>query len=264
MIPDWLALLFFVLVPAVAAVAVHAVVRRLVPPDKLIPHHDVAGFLVAIVGVLYAVVLGFLVVTVWSTFNDVQNDADAEAFAVADAYGMAGALPEPQRTHVRGALAAYAVEVQTVEWPTLASKGPDQRARALILQALRELGAMRAPASEGFAEALREQSVVNNVVTSLRQVWDNRRKRLIEATQHLQPALMLAICLGGLMVLAFVFLFGIANEVLQLTMTSIVAGCIGLLFGVIVEFNSPYGGLTQVSPSAWNYIVVQNHFTPRP
>ena len=56
--PGWVVLLVFMLVPAAVAVAIHAVVRALVPAEKLLPHHDVAGFLVAVVGVLYAVVLG--------------------------------------------------------------------------------------------------------------------------------------------------------------------------------------------------------------
>lgn len=52
--------------------------------------------------------------------------------------------------------------------------------------------------------------------------------------------MFLALVIGSLMAMAFVFLFGVSNPRLQLTMTGLVAGCMGLLFGIIVEFNSPY------------------------
>lgn len=264
MVPDWLGLLFFVVVPAAAAVGVHAIVRRIVPHDRLLPHHDVAGFLVAVVGVLYAVVLGFLVVTVWSNFNDVQNNADLEAYALGDAYGFAGGLPEPTRSQIRASLANYAYEVRDVEWKTLARGQYDEKARAMLISAIHELAVAPTPANAAFAPALRRETIVSNVLSSLHDVWDHRRVRLIESQQHIATALILAIVLGGLMVMAFVFLFGIDNAVLQLTMTGLVAGCIGLLFGVIIEFNQPYGGLIRVSPESWDYVITQNALPPPP
>jgi len=251
----------FVIVPAVVVAALHVIVRRLVPPERLAPHHEVAGFLVAIVGVLYAVVLGFLVVTVWSSFQSVQSDADLEAFSLGDAYGFAGALPEPQRSGIRRDLARYALEVRDVEWERLAHDQPDERARALLIHAFRQMATVPIPNDEGFGTALRQQSLVNDVVDSLHQVWDHRRLRLTEAHSHLAPALYLAIVLGAAIVLAFVFLFGVEYGMLQLIMTALVAGCIGLLFGVIVEFSQPYGGLIRVSPAAWSEVIQQNGLT---
>ena len=64
--PGWLVLVIFMLAPAVVAMALHAGFRRIVPASDLLPHQAVAGYLVAIVGVLYAVVLGFEVISVWS------------------------------------------------------------------------------------------------------------------------------------------------------------------------------------------------------
>ena len=260
MIPDWLGLVFFVLAFAGAAVGVHIILRRSLPARVLLPHHDVAGFLVAIVGVLYAVVLGFLVVTVWSHFDAVQQTADAEAFSLGDAYGFAGALPEPQRSRIRSLIASYAIEVRDVEWTTLQHGQPDPRARAYLKTAFGQLLTVETPGNASFGSALRREAIVDNVVATLKQVWDDRRTRLIEANAHLQPALHVALLIGAFMVLGFVFLFGVENLRLQLTMTALVAGCIGLLYGLVVEFNQPYGGLIRLSPDAWTYVIEQNHW----
>ena len=125
-LPGWAGILVFTLFPAIGAVLLHAVFRRYVPPRALIAHHDVAGFLVAVVGVLYAVVLGFIVVTAWAQFDSAQRNADSEASNVAELFVLAGTFPEPDRTQIRRALADYAFRVRDVEWPLLArGAGPD-------------------------------------------------------------------------------------------------------------------------------------------
>src|SRR6185312_12227705 len=91
-LPAWLVLLLFAVVPALVTVGLHAIFRSFVVADRLIPHHDVAGFLVGIAGVLYAVVLGFLVITVWVSFDSAQATADLEASDVAELFTFASVL----------------------------------------------------------------------------------------------------------------------------------------------------------------------------
>jgi hypothetical protein len=254
-------LLAFVVIPAAAATGAHALFRRVVPHDRLIAHHDVAGFLVAIVGVMYAVVLGFVVVTSWSAFDSAQQNADLEAGDVGDAFGFAQTLPEPRRSDIRRMLAAYAIEVRDREWDAMRHGQQDPRARALLIGAAQALGEPVAKSSANLDEALNRETTRQAVAASLRDIADNRRLRLIQADKELAPTLALALLIGGLMVIAFVFLFGVDDLTIQLTMTAIVAGCIGLLIGLVVEFSAPYSGALRVSPDAWTYIIDNNHFT---
>ena len=258
--PALLTLLAFVIIPAVLAVAAQALFNRIVPHERLLPHHDVAGFLVAVVGVLYAVVLGFVVVTSWAGFDSAQQNADVEAGDVGDAFGFAQMLPEPRRDHIRRNLAAYALEVRNHEWEAMSRGSQDPRARALLIRAIQALADPYQRPSSDFDDALNRMTTRQAVTASLRDIADNRRLRIIQADRRLSPALGLALIVGALMVLAFVFLFGVDDRVLQFTMTAIVAGCIGLLLGVVFEFSAPYSGALRVSPQAWTYVIVNNHF----
>jgi Protein of unknown function (DUF4239) len=258
--PDWFTLILFIVVPAAAVSLVHVVLRRVVRPEHLRPHHEVAGFLVAIVGVLYAVVLGFVVVTVWSSFDEVQRTTDQEAGAVGDTYAFSTLLPDPPRTQVQRMLAGYALEVRDHEFDTLRAGQPDPKARLYLIGALRAIANTAAAPTKDLGQALREESIRQSVVSSLRDVADSRRTRLIQAHNKLPAPLYLALILGAVMVIAFVFLFGVENQALQITMTAIVAGCIGLLLGVIVEFNSPFQGAIRVSPDSWNALIESDHF----
>ncbi|MBV8372422.1 MAG: DUF4239 domain-containing protein, partial [Candidatus Eremiobacteraeota bacterium] len=249
-----------VVLPAVAAALVHAAFRRIVPHERLIAHHDVAGFLVAIVGVLYAVVLGFVVVTSWSAFDSAQQNADQEAGDVADAFGFARMLPEPRRGDLQKSLAGYAIEVRDREWDAMRKGQQDPRARAFLLRAAEALGEPGAKPSANFDEALNRETARQAVAASLRDIADNRRLRLIESSKTFTPVLGLALIIGAAIVIAFVFLFGMEDTTLQLTMTALVAGCIGLLLGVVFEFSAPYAGALRVSADAWSYIIDNNHF----
>jgi hypothetical protein len=257
--PDWLSLLAFVFVPAAALVLLHVGVRRVVPSSVLKPHHEVAGFLVAVIGVLYAVVLGFLVVTVWTAYDSAQQNADVEAGLVSDAYGYAFGLPQPERARVQGLLAQYAVEVRDVEWPMLRNEQEDPKARQLLISVVRALIASPIDSKASTAVALRNENRYQAVVSCVRQIVDARRLRMIQAESRLPRALYLGLLLGGSMVLVFVFLFGVESGPVQLIMTATVAGCIGLLLGLIVELNRPYSGAIRVSPEAWSFVIENNH-----
>ena len=49
-------------------------VRRKFPVPALQPHHEVGGILIAVVGTIYAVLLGFMVVVIWQSFDDASKN----------------------------------------------------------------------------------------------------------------------------------------------------------------------------------------------
>jgi hypothetical protein len=257
--PDWPVLFWYTLIPAAVAIAVQAIFRRLVPPEKLRGQHDVAGFLVAVVGVLYAVVLGFLVVTVWTGFDTAQQTSDVEAGYVGDGLGYAELLPEPPRRRIQQLLAGYAVTVRDREFAELARGQQDPQGRTYLVAALRALAQARPSAKATFGEALEAQSSRDGVLTTIRQIADTRRVRAIQARDRLPRVMYFALLAGALMVMVFVYLFGVENPILQYTMTGTVAALLGLYFGLIVALNAPYSGAVRVSPEAWNSLIENNH-----
>src|ERR687897_956450 len=79
-----------------AAVAGLELVQRLVPSEKRQQHNDVAGFLYAVVGVVYAVLLALLVIAVWEQFQKANETVESEANEVAEIAWLAHRLPEPE------------------------------------------------------------------------------------------------------------------------------------------------------------------------
>jgi hypothetical protein len=251
-------LLLFTLIPALIAVGIHAIFRRYVTADRLIPHHDVAGFLVGIAGVLYAVVLGFVVITVWVSFDSAQVTADLEASDAAELFTMASVFPDPARTRLRQAMANYAFEVRDREWPMLVYGRQDIQARSFYRYALPIIASIATGShrSASFANSL--MPVEQSALTTLHELSVHRRQRLISAGAGLPSDLYITLVAGAVIVLVFALLFGVDNKALQFTMTFLITAMIGLLFGTIVSLDHAYSGPIRVSSHAWTLVIENN------
>lgn len=251
-------LVLFTVVPAIVVCVLHYGFRRIVKPEDLIAHHDVAGFLIAVVGVIYAVVLGFVVITVWVSFDNAQRTADLEASDAAELFSLARAFPDPAKSRLEHSIADYAFEVRDREWPMLASGSQDVQARRLYLNAVEEI-MLRPHKHTSLNDDVDRVPLEERALSTLHDLSAHRRQRLIDSEARLPAALYVALVVGAVFVLAFAFLFGVDKVVLQLTMTAIITASIGLLLGVIVCLDRPYTGAMRISPAAWTLVIDNNN-----
>ncbi|WP_457094691.1 bestrophin-like domain [Microvirga sp. P5_D2] len=71
-------------------------------------NNEVGGFKFATISVLYAVLLGFAVITVWEKFNEAENAVAQEAAAVATLYRLSVEVEGDSGTALRDGLTRYA------------------------------------------------------------------------------------------------------------------------------------------------------------
>jgi hypothetical protein len=94
-------------------------VQRLVPAESRQPHNDVAGFIYAALGVIYAVLLALVVIAVWEEYDAASETVEQEANAVAEIFWLAHRLPEPEGRELQELCRSYAEEVVNVGWPLM-------------------------------------------------------------------------------------------------------------------------------------------------
>jgi hypothetical protein len=102
-----------------AAVLGLALVQRLVPATIRKEHNEVAGFIYAALGVIYAVLLALVVIAVWEEFGRARVTVEGEANALAEIFWLAHRLPEPERHQLQELARSYAEEVVDKEWPLM-------------------------------------------------------------------------------------------------------------------------------------------------
>jgi Protein of unknown function (DUF4239) len=109
--------LLTIVLPVLAAVAGLALVQRLTPKGLRSEHNDVAGFIYAVVGVAYAVLLAFVVIVVWQDYESAKATTEQEANELAGVYFLADRFSDPEGARVQELSRSYARAVVEEEWP---------------------------------------------------------------------------------------------------------------------------------------------------
>lgn len=239
-----------VIVAAVVAcfVAVHAFLQRRLRTDVLRRHNDVAGYLFSAVGVLYAVVLGFVVVVVWQKYDGTVGNVEAEVNATGDLYHVVDGFTAPAATRIRADLRRYVRIVAHVEWPALERGAAVSETGMEILRSVAYGISSYAPAN--YKQFAAQQAAI----ADMQRLLDSRRERLVQAVPSVPAVLWFALIAGALAMISFCYIFGVENRPAQLAMTAILVGFIGILFIVIGEFSTPFSGSVFISSDGWVYL----------
>lgn len=224
----------------ILALAMVALMRRLLSAEMLRNAHDATASLLSIVGTLYAVLLGLIVVDAMVRFERAMDEVQSESNCLADIFLLAERLPEPQRTRVRERCRLYAEQVVKLEWPlmTQARMSVEARRSALgIAQALDDF--------EPVTEA--QKVIYPMVLEQARDLWDLRRDRANAVQFGIPVVEWTALLIGALVTLFFVGLFSVDHAGLQHLLTGLSALVIGLNLYLVSLFGYPFSGDLTVS-----------------
>src|ERR1700761_9651842 len=78
------------------------------PAEQRRAHNDLIGWQLTVLGTTYAVIVGFMLYTVWTNFGAADTNASAEANSLINVYQLAEGLPASQRDELRKAANTYA------------------------------------------------------------------------------------------------------------------------------------------------------------
>src|ERR671920_2585388 len=120
--------LLIVAVATIIAVVGLVLVQRLVSTERRKEHNDVAGFIYAVVGVSYAVLLGLMLIAVWEQWNEAEVTSTEEANELAGIFWYAHALPQPEGRRIQELARSYAQVVVEEEWPLMEQGGASSKA----------------------------------------------------------------------------------------------------------------------------------------
>jgi Protein of unknown function (DUF4239) len=212
--------------------------------ERLKLNNEVAGFKFSVIGVLYAVLLAFVVVAVWENYNATETAIRNEAKAVGDMAQLSYALPEFQGEEMRRLLDAY------VKWGTMASGLPSKT----TADALAHLTQATINMQVG---QLRDLAVFQQALHLLAVVEDNRNERLDSADGSVPMILWLVLIAGAVITLGYPALFGTANMVAQTLMTATLAALIALILLPALLLDFPFTGEVVLSSAAFDETLQQ-------
>ncbi|MFO1540683.1 MAG: hypothetical protein ACKOTZ_09645 [Chloroflexota bacterium] len=242
LLPGWAVVLLVALAWVAFGLGLVLVVRRLVPPHRLEPHNDVAGFVFSGIGVIYAVLLAFVVIGVWENFDEDRRAAEVEAAHILTVHRSAELIDPSGDT--QAAVRRYAELVVSDDWPAM------QAGRRLAASTDDALHAI-AVTGMRVAEVRDGSSLGALFFNDLHDLRIARVQREAAVADPLPLVLWLAIVLGGLITVGYVAVYGIRDRVLHLIFTAAFAALVGLSIGVVIVLDAAYGGDTGVTTDAY-------------
>jgi hypothetical protein len=224
--------------------------RRRLGFDRLKLNNEVAGFKFSIIGVLYAVLLAFVVIAVWENYNATETAIRNEAKAVGNMAQLSYALPEAQGEEMRRLLDAYVKEVQQSEWATMGSGSPSKTtadALANLTQATINMNVGQ----------MRDLALFQEALHLLAGVEDNRNERLDSADGSVPTILWLVLIAGAVMTLGYPAFFGTMNVVAQTLMTATLAALVALILVPAILLDFPFTGEVVLSSAPFDEALQQ-------
>ncbi len=217
-------------------------VGRLSRRELLREHNDLAGFIFAVVGVIYAVILGFVAIGVWERFAAAETRTYDEATQLVTLYRDAGAWDGGSA--LRRELRAYTRDVITRTWPDMES-GIDSHVTDVAAERLAHDVIALEPHKPGQAE------VHAQMLAAVAKTLGERDQRLGEDASGLNAIMWMVVFVGGFVTIAFSLLFGFKATSLQFLMTGSLALLIGLIIFLTMSLDYPYRGSIRVTPDAF-------------
>jgi hypothetical protein len=211
-------------------------------------HNDVLSPIFATAGVIYAVLLGFLVVVVWESYDNAKANIADEATHLTTAYRLTAGMRFPaERIAMRAALRRYTKAVIEDEWTRQALTGkasPDARAAVGNMYSAFHVMPLTQSGSQINGEFLRTLSAITV----------ERNRRIIQAAESLPWIIWLGLVLGGAIVVGLTFVLYMETVWLHVVVSSVLAALIGTLLYLVIVLNRPFVGPMALTPEPFEYV----------
>lgn len=233
---------------AVAAV-VTILVHRHAPAEGRNGNEAVSGVF-AIVGGLHAVLLAFVLISLFDTVSTVREGSHTEANALVAVYWAGDALPDPARTQIQDLARSYARTVIDQEWPSMREGERVDQAGWGILDRIRA-AIDGAPAEEDWQQDRRAEAA-----SQLWTVYEAREARLNAAgTGGVSAVVWIALIVGSVLSLSLPYLFDGPKLFTHMVIMVAMAGTVALLMFAIYQLQNPFSGGAQVEPDAFGAVI---------
>ena len=218
-------------------------------PSRRSVQNDVIGWQIAILGTIYAVMIGFMLYAVWNNFQTAETNANNEANNLVNLYRAADGLQEPQRDLIQQTARAYATQVIAQEWPTMrhdqSGKGVERYAGQRYVMKLWSTITQTPTAN------LEQQATLRQVMIELSSMTEHRRIRLLESRTKMPDILWGVLVMGGIVTIASSCLIGSENVPLHFVLIIALSLLISLALVAIGDIDRPFQGSVHVAPTAF-------------
>ncbi|KOG59628.1 membrane protein [Streptomyces griseoflavus] len=232
---EWLVLT--IAMAAVCAVVLTITVlrqRRIGEDDDPSETPDVIEYMVMMVGVVYAIVLGLAIAGVWEARGAAEDSVRSEAQALHEVSERVRVYPEDARERIRADVDAYVSYVVHKEWPAMAEQGQVTDRGGELLDKVRASVTDYRPRDDYESQSY--QPLLDQVAAA--DSARNTRADSIEPT--LPPVVWFGLITGAAITIGLIFTLQIRRSGRELLMAALFSALIAFLLFLVWDFDAPF------------------------
>ncbi|MFJ1969528.1 hypothetical protein ACIO93_12745 [Streptomyces sp. NPDC087903] len=234
--PEWL--IYTLACALVCAFVVAATMmrhRRVADDEDTSQTPDVLEYMVMMVGVVYAIVLGLAIAGVWEARGAAEDTVQREAQALYEIDQRLDVYPAAFHTRVEQHIDAYARHAVATEWPAMEEDKQVDATGAGLLTRIRSDLAHHTPTDELQAQAY--QPLLDQVAAA----DDARHQRLDSAGTTLPGVVWFGLIAGGMVTLGLLYALQIRRSVRELMLATAFSALVVFLLFLVWSFDAPFG-----------------------
>lgn len=203
---------------------------------------EVAEYMSMMIALLYALLLGLALVSVWELRSDAEAHTSTEAGALHQMTVLAEGLPPDQKVRIEAVAERYAVHVVQGEWPKLNERAQLAEPGWSLVRQLRAVSAAPPKATPS------QEVTALELLGQLSALDDARRGREAVSQETLSPVLWAGIFVGAVLSVGMLFFFGNGRSPGQLMMAMGMV-VLTVFLGLLIHYlSTPFGEVMGVSP----------------
>lgn len=252
LLPSWLLGVAVCGGAVLATSACQLVLHKRWPVESRKPLNELAGFIIAVVGVVYAVLLASVAILAIERYDRAEQIVESEAGLVGDLYRDAIGFPQPVRDGLRKSLTDYAATVVNTEWAKLEAGVPART--GWQDEGWRYLESFLRQVAEFEPRTNSQQAFLQEVLSRTNDLIDARRSRMFLADNGIKAVIWWVVALGAVTTVGLALVFGIQNAPGHLMLSNILALSISLVLLLIIATDRPFSGASRVTSEPFGFI----------
>jgi ABC-type multidrug transport system fused ATPase/permease subunit len=245
-LPPFVLLLLTVLVFAIFGVAGTYFFRKFIKLNYRRSHNEIVGYIFAVLGGFYGLLMGFVVFLVWDSLNLAQSNANREGSLARGLYRDIRYFPDTQKMQpLMKSYLAYVHSVVEKEYPAMEQMQPLTTGyRKDFNDVFRQMEKLDA-----------RDPKVEQMFRHLNELATYRSLRQLDASAEIPVEIWIPLLLGALIIMVFAVMFDVESRRLHVTLNGLLGAFIGLVIYIILILDHPFTGKIKIEPAEYRTIL---------
>lgn len=202
--------------------------------------HDITGIIFSNLGALYAVLLGFTIVSAHERFDKVRKSTQVEAACLIDLYRDVDIFSEKDQKNIKIAIEQYTQSIINNEWSEKKAHGDTGQKLKDLLTCYYDVD----------LETPKQTIWYTASVDQLNKLSDLRLARILGSQESIGPEMWTILILGGCAMVIFLCFFGPEKPAQHLLKASILAITIAFSLFLIHSLDNIFAGNVSIQADA--------------